>query len=197
VPSEDKSEAALGLERMLFFSDAVYAIVITLLVLELRLPNISGSDRDLRAALIALAPKYVGYVVSFSVVGIFWLGHHRKFRTVKRYDAALLRFNLLHLMVIAFIPFASSVVSANWQTTGVVFYSAVMLGVSLSSALVSWYALRWRALGEPDAQSLREPLLVSGVFALSIALAWWSRTAALCAWVLVIPATTRFRRSKR
>lgn len=75
-PTTTQHHDETGLERLIFFSDAVFAIAITLLALEIRLPALpeAVSDAQLRDALLALAPKYVSYVISFMVIGIFWLG---------------------------------------------------------------------------------------------------------------------------
>ena len=118
----------LGFERMLFFSDAVFAIAITLLVLDLRVPPIENGVLHLDA----LIPKLIGFVVSFFVISQYWLAHHRLFETVTRYDPPLLRANLLFLASIAFLPFPTSAV-AELSRTGiaVMFYALSVAGVGL------------------------------------------------------------------
>ena len=81
---------ALG--RTVAFSDAVFAIAMTVLVLELHIPDVSGEQ--LPAALLELTPSYLTFVLSFVVVGIIWMSHHRKFSVIVRYDQTLLRLNL-------------------------------------------------------------------------------------------------------
>ncbi len=78
---EASDKGRLGLDRLIFFSDAVFAISITLLVLEIRLPAMEGNVTStmLVSGLLALWPKYLAYVISFLVIGIFWIAHHRGF----------------------------------------------------------------------------------------------------------------------
>lgn len=81
----------LGLERLIFFSDAVFAIAIMLLALEIRLPASENlmDDAQLFAQLAGLWHRYLGYFISFMVIGIFWMAHYRKYRFIKRYDSRL------------------------------------------------------------------------------------------------------------
>jgi uncharacterized membrane protein len=189
----------LGMERMLFFSDAVFAIVITLLALEIRLPGVGGlDDSGLRRALAELTPKFLAFVISFLVIGLFWLGHHRKFRFITRYDAVLLRLNLLMLMAVASVPFFTSVLSESFGRTAVVSYALIMMIVALLSVLMSWYGLRRGRLVDAAVSPqdrrliLAEPLKVAAVFALSILIAQWRTGLALWSWLLLIAATTDF-----
>jgi hypothetical protein len=101
----------LAFERLVFFSDAVFAIAITLLVIEIRLPEGTAiaDGRALLAALSSLLPRYLGFLVSFVVVGSFWLSHHRLFRSVRGFDERLLLLDLLFLLFVAFIPFPTAV----------------------------------------------------------------------------------------
>lgn len=87
LPAEKQATSEqdrLGLERLIFFSDAVFAIAITLLALEIRLPASQGTltNDQLLQDLLALWPKYFSYVLSFLVIGGFWMGHHQKFRLI-------------------------------------------------------------------------------------------------------------------
>ena len=109
----------LGLERLLFFSDAVFAIAITLLALEIRLPSLEGSltNDQLFQDLLAIWPKYFSYALSFLVIGAFWMGHHRKFRFILRYDTNLILLNIFLLMGVAFIPFPTTVIGENENRT--------------------------------------------------------------------------------
>ena len=148
-PGKDRPEAAeqdqSGLERLVFFSDAVFAIAITLLVLQIELP--AGAEafdnRQLLDGLIAIWQKYLAYVISFLVIGTFWVSHHRKFRLIHRYDGTLLLLNVLTLMFVAFLPFPSSVISINPNRTATIFYALIVALVALLMAVMWWYAA-WR-----------------------------------------------------
>lgn len=120
------------------FSDAVLAIAITLLVLDLRVPARDTLHGSLRDALGHEWPAYFAYVTSFVVIGIIWINHHSVFRLVGRVDRPILFWNLGLLMCVVAIPFTTSLLSeyltaasGNARTAAVV-YSAVMLGMAIT-----------------------------------------------------------------
>lgn len=101
-----------ALERMIFFSDAVFAIAITLLVIEIHVPEIHGhGDRDFLMALAAMTPKFIGFFVSFFVIGAFWAGHHRALDCARNWDPKLIAPNLMLLSAIAAMPFFTAFMS--------------------------------------------------------------------------------------
>ena len=191
--SPENKDDQIGLERLIFFSDAVFAIAITLLSLEIRLPGPEGSltNVELWQRLLAIWPKYLAYVISFLVIGLFWIGHHRKFRIIQRYDSNLLLLNLLLLMLIAFIPFPTSLISEYGNRTATIFYALVIILTGLLSAVLWWYASYGDRLIDPHLDHRRRqreilaPLFVIGVFLLSIALAFINDDLAKASWVLV------------
>lgn len=135
-------ESGLSFERLVFFSDAVFAIVITLLVLELKPPHLDGAHGiSLNMALLALAPKFVGFVVSFLVIGLMWIEHHRIFRFIRDYDAGLLWRNLLLLMCVSFIPFPTALFSEYyWSRAAFILYAASFGAAGLAKLWVWQYA---------------------------------------------------------
>jgi uncharacterized membrane protein len=104
-----------ALERLVFFSDAVFAIAITLLILEVHVPVLprGASDTAYLQALANLLPSLTGYIVSFWVIGMFWIGHHRAFSMATRHSRKMLGWNLFLLGIIAFMPFATAFFSQN------------------------------------------------------------------------------------
>jgi uncharacterized membrane protein len=98
-------------QRLEAFSDGVFAIAITLLILEIGVPHVDAHG-SLTHALIHLWPSYVGYAVSFLTIGIMWINHHYMFKDIVRVDHTLLVLNLLLLLSIAFVPFPTAVVAA-------------------------------------------------------------------------------------
>ena len=92
--------------RLEAFSDGVFAIAITLLILDVRLPEVSYDH--LWQALKEIIPNILAYVMSFLVIGMYWVGHHTSFRIVAKTDGVLLWLNILLLLCISFIPFPTS-----------------------------------------------------------------------------------------
>ena len=97
------------LERMILFSDAVFAIAITLLVIEIKIPeeHEAVSDKKLLYALGHLIPKFIGFFISFMLIGIYWTVHHRMFGFVTNYTRKLLLLNLVFLFFVALMPFST------------------------------------------------------------------------------------------
>lgn len=182
-----------GLDRIIFFSDAVFAIAITLLTLDIKLPtlNESLSEAELFNAILSIVPKYAAYIISFLVIGVIWIGHHRKYRLILKYDNRLILINLLLLMTIAFIPFPTSLLSIYGNRTATIFYALVMILASLWSEILWLYASSKNRLIDPRTdQRLRKretigPIFSIGVFALSIGLSFLDTTLARISWVLL------------
>jgi len=183
-----------GLERLVFFSDAVFAIAITLLALDIRPPEIAGlGNAELFQGLLSIYPKYLSFMISFLVIGNFWLIHHRQFQAIVRYDTRLMFINLFVLMGIAFIPFPTVVISENGNYTATVFYALTMGAVGLLLALLWFHATRSR-LTAPDLppalvrRGMTRTLSVSAVFLLSVGLASIHPDLAKYSWILIAPA---------
>jgi uncharacterized membrane protein len=136
---------ALSFERVLFFSDAVFAIVITLLVLELKAPHIDRAvytEEAMRHELFELLPKFLGFVYSFFIVGLLWIEHHRIFRFIVSWDFGLVARNLLFLLFVAFIPFPTALFSENYYSrTAFILYAASFALAALGKLWVWRYAV--------------------------------------------------------
>ena len=132
----------LEFERVLFFSDAVFAIAITLLVVDLRVP-ISATIRSAHV-LRAAVPDMIGFGIGFVVIGLFWLGHHSLFRHIVAMNGSLIRLNLLFLGTIAFLPYPTALLSATspTQVASVVFFAVCVAAAGLTEAAIWLYALR-------------------------------------------------------
>ena len=105
------SAAVFTPNRLEALTDGVFAIVMTLLVLEISVPEIAQSSlhAELPQRLLELWPKLLSYVISFIILGLFWYMHHHAFHYIKRSDSGLIWLNILFLMFIALIPFSTSV----------------------------------------------------------------------------------------
>jgi uncharacterized membrane protein len=206
APEGKKQDASppvpYSLERLILFSDAVFAIAITLLVLEIRLPvgGDSADSRQLLQILGGLWHKYLAYFISFWVIGLNWISHHRKLLYIQRADFQLLSLNLLTLMLIAFTPFPTAVMSENISFTATAFYALMMILVSLSGLTLWWYAAYHHKLIGPelDDRRIRQETLVPAVtvavFMLSIGVAAVEPGLARIVWVLIFPEALILRR---
>ena len=136
--------------RLVAFSDAVFAITITLLVLEIRPPT---DYVHLLHGLGALWPSYLAYAVTFLFIGQVWANHHVMFDHIRAADRLVLLLNTLLLMVVAFLPFATSVLAGAFRNghgerTAVVFYGIAFDVTALTFNAVWQYARRNRLLSE-------------------------------------------------
>lgn len=106
----EENRKALQLERIVFFSDAVFAIAITLLVIEIKVPHLdhTASEREFAIALVRLIPSFVGYFFSFLVIGAYWVGHHKIYGHIVDWNYGLVWRNILFLLAIAFMPFTTA-----------------------------------------------------------------------------------------
>jgi uncharacterized membrane protein len=136
--------------RLVAFSDGVFAITVTLLVLEIRPP---AEYTNLLHSLVALWPSYLAYAVTFLFIGQVWANHHVMFDHIRLADRVVLLLNTLVLMVVAFLPFSTSVLagalrSGHGQRTAVVFYGIAFAATALTFNAVWQYACRHRLLSE-------------------------------------------------
>lgn len=193
-----------SLERATFFSDAVFAIAMTLLVIELRLPELPEAPLDtgpfdtelFNAALGALLPGYLTFLLSFAVVGMIWLSHHRKFTAIVRYDQGLLRLNLVMLLFVASLPLPTAILGEHGDQVGAVVVYALTIA-STGFALTALWLYAWhRGLIADDVDEavfrlvLVQSFPIPGFFLLSVPVALLAGpTAAQFSWLLAIPAS--------
>jgi uncharacterized membrane protein len=132
--------------RLEAFSDGVFAIAITLLVLDVTVHAPGG--HDLAHALLRAWPSYVGYAISFLTIGIIWVNHHACFRHIARVDRVLLFLNVLFLLFVAFIPFPTRLLAEYVRTPGGT-AAAVVYGLTLTSTAICFNAL-WQYAARGD-----------------------------------------------
>ena len=177
--------------RLEAFSDGVFAIVITLLVIEIRPPEL-GRGESLAHGLWNQWPSYLGYVLSFVVIGVMWLNHHRIFQPVERIDGLLLVLNLNLLLWTAVIPFPTAVVAdflrdgGDDARTAVAFYTAVILVTAVSFTALFAALTRPSIVGpDIDRRAVRRARLRFGlgvaVYGAALGVALVSPIAALAA----------------
>ena len=132
--------------RLEAFSDGVFAIAVTLLVLELRapLPGALHEGESLLRALLRAWPSYLAFVTSFATVLIVWINHHNLFRMIRRTDHNLLLLNGFLLLIVTFIPFPTNVLAEYIREpdarTAAIFYSGAFLAMAVAFNLLWRYA---------------------------------------------------------
>lgn len=130
-------------ERLVFFSDGVFAITITLLVLEIKIPEIAENlvATELPKELLHLVPKIFSHIISFIVLGLYWIGHHNMFIHIKLHDHVLLWLNILFLMCIASLPFPTGLLGHYPdQQIAIVAYAGTLVLTGITLDLIWWYA---------------------------------------------------------
>jgi uncharacterized membrane protein len=190
-----RPEAGRDRDRIVNLSDGVFAIAITLLVLDIHVPGIPENRivSELPVALLALWPKYLGYILSFVGISTFWTIHHSIFRPIRAYDRGLLYLNFLFLMLVAFLPFPTSLLGeyGNHQLPVAIYAGTLATGRLLLTA-IHWYSTRNRHLvDEPQDPRMVQFFLIRGliipvIFLLSIAISFFSVSAAIWMWFIML-----------
>jgi uncharacterized membrane protein len=184
VASEDRAETG----RIEAFSDGVFAIAITLLVLTLQVPEVR---RGLWQALLDEWPQFAGYLISFAVIGIMWVNHHSMFRTIVRADRPLLFLNLLLLLWTAMLPFPTNLIARYLGDGGPdaavaeAVYSANLTLAAIAFSLIWIHAVRGgRLLADPLPRRVERQAIIrfsagTFVYAATIGISFLSPVAAL------------------
>jgi len=162
----DDKAPAMGVKsktRLEAFSDGVFAIAITLLVIEIAVPQHAGSH--LLSALLHERPVYLAYFIAFMSIGIVWIEHSALTEALERVDAGFLRLNLLLLLLVAFLPFPTRVMQeylslldteSGGERTGVAFFGIVLFLMSLMLIVLGKYAEREGLFGSDAAEERQE-----------------------------------------
>jgi uncharacterized membrane protein len=195
-----RAENEVEFGRIVAFSDGVFSIAITLLVLNLGIEK-GLTEGQIDDALWNLREDLLAYGISFAVIGRFWLVHHRFFAEVEGFDGRLIGLNLLYLGWIVLIPFSSEVLGEyGGTTTAVVIYSVNLALVVVLGQVMSAYARR-RGLTKTGDRAHREAQIrstyIAGIFLLTIPLAFFAPGLATLLWLVLFldPASRLARRA--
>jgi uncharacterized membrane protein len=194
LPRQEDDEAAEeGIGRILALSDGVFAIALTLLILDIAVPA-TTSDNDLAKVLLDLWPRYLAYALSFLVISRFWVIHRQAFRLIVRGDPALVWLNLLLLLFISFLPFPTAVLGEHTGSpAAAVLYAVAVCLTSAASAAYFWYASGRGNLLGPDVgrgyiRAMRARALSGPVFfVLTVPIAAFAPYVAAAVWFLAFP----------
>jgi uncharacterized membrane protein len=194
-----REENEIEFARIVAFSDGVFAIAITLLVLTLNVPeHLKGES--VGEALWGLRHSFLAYAISFAVIGRYWLNHHQFFSKVTGFDGRLLALNIFYLAWVVLLPFSTEVIGTHGgEAASVILYAVNLVGVSLVGL---WMALDAAQAGlseisPEEARGLRhKSLFVAAVFTASIPVAWVLPEWAPLLWLALFldPADRRGRR---
>lgn len=186
----------LEFERVSFFSDAVYAIAMTLLVVELGVPMLSGSTANPQTMLIALSEKVteiVSFFLGFILIGRYWLAHHQFWSALRAVDQRLIGINLVYLAFVAFLPFPVALIG-NYEENPIsfLFFALCMALISAMEVVMFAYAAQKGLTRRPVSPEVyRYGLIGSGapvvIFVLSMPIAFINTTLALACWLVMIP----------
>ncbi len=195
-----KSEEILSTQRLEAFSDSVFAIVMTLLFIELRVPEIKDytSWQELLTSILNLSPKFFSIFISFTFVAIFWVAHHQFFRTLQKTTRGLLWLNLVFLFLVCFVPFPAAIMSQFPENkTSVIFFGMTVLLTSIFLVVLRWYA--WVKHEEitdvSDRNSIRQAinrgLIMVAIYAVGVSVSFFHPIAAIIIYLLT-PLTLLF-----
>ncbi len=187
------------IERLILFSDAVFAIAITLLVIEIKVPEVEKeliSDAAIGKGMAHLIPRFVGFLISFLIIGLYWTVHHRVFVFVDNYTNKLLWLNLFFLFSIALMPFSSGLYGEYANHIELLFpYGFYVFNICLTGF---FNFLLWRYLSNPKSGISNQlisnarrgygnfrTLVVPFAFLLSFLLCFWNPIVARYAPMLI------------
>ncbi|WP_129115696.1 TMEM175 family protein [Halegenticoccus tardaugens] len=197
------AEHRRGVDRLVGFSDGVFAIAITLLVLNIEVPDRLPPGTTAVGFVLGEWPDVVSYVVSFLIIGNYWIIHHRVFQRIDRYDWKLLWLNVVYLLFIAFIPFTTALLGDYTGRFSVGLYAATLAAVGIVFAALWWYAASHEGLTSRrlDREQVRygvlKSLVPTGVFLLSVGVSFYSARLAMYTWLLLLVSDPFFERLVR
>jgi uncharacterized membrane protein len=194
--SRTYSRDSVEFGRVLAFSDGLFAIAMTLLIVSVTVPHISDEDsvHDLADALNDLSPAFVSFFISFAVIGRYWLAHHQFISLLDAMDQAFISLNLLYLAFIAFLPFPTALLGELFSNPLSVVIYAVNVGIVSGMEVVLFrHAYRRDLLRrKPTPEVYRFGVIASLspvlFFAISIPVAFASTTVAVLIWFLTAPS---------
>jgi uncharacterized membrane protein len=188
------------LDRVGAFSDGVFAIAITLLVLNIDVPDVPSDE--LGDALLDLSGDLVTYGIGFGVMGLFWFAHHRLFSRLSRSNGRLITVNMALLAFIALMPFTTGVLGRYDEAVAVTLYATNVGIAMILDGLVEVVAIRDELFEEPHPRSagdaMRSAIRQALVFFVSIPIAYEiSQSLAKWFWLALIPLAVSERRQQK
>ncbi|MBZ0288003.1 MAG: DUF1211 domain-containing protein, partial [Anaerolineae bacterium] len=193
VQSEQRTQAesSLEIERLVFFSDAVIAIAITLMAFNI-VPPPTTTRETLAQDIINLLPHYGVYALSFLIVGNYWVIHHRVFRNIRRYDTPLIWINTFFLLCVASLPVPSRIFGQYpTEQAAIIFFDVCLIITGLVQYMIWWHATRNHRLIDPNFSPALirwgkvRSLIPPAVQVISIGLSFISPVLAVASWAFI------------
>lgn len=190
----EPEQIGLGTSRLAALADGIFAVAMTLLVLNLQVPHIPAelAGGRLPRALLDLWPKFLSYALSFVVVGVYWVGQHNQFHYIRRVDRPFMWINIVFLMGIAVIPFSAALMGEYvHQEIAVAIYGLNLVVVGALLYLIWWYATANHRLVDQD---LTESVIQAGgrrvlagvvLYLLAVGLSFLSTSMSVALYILV------------
>src|SRR3954468_22848367 len=182
--------------RVEAFSDGVFAIVITLLILDIRVPDVDYSQ--LSASLVAVLPRIFAYVISFGVIGVYWLAHHQSLQLIGKLNGFLIWLNLVYLLAVSFMPFPTALLGRYpMQPLPIVIYGINLIVANTTGVLLTLYLRAHPELGSGYAhrqghKSFFLYIFVNGSYALAILLGFIAPVLSYMIFVVVLLVVIAF-----
>jgi uncharacterized membrane protein len=203
IEDDERTGISLSLGRTLALSDGIFAIAMTLLAFQIQPPDLTGPQvHHLATALGDLSSRYYVYALSFAVIGLFWLAHHRLFSYLERVDESFTLLNLLVLMAMAALPFPSAIMGRYASERVAVILYASSMAVTGTLMMALWIVAERRGLLSENATraeinaGLWRGASTAVVFGLSIPVAVVSASNAPFCWI-AIPVLRFWPRARR
>ncbi len=184
----------LTTSRIEALADGVFAVVMTLLVLDLKVPVVAGPDAaaELPGKLFELWPRLLSFALSFVIAGVYWVGHHNQYHFIRRSDRVLLWINILFLLCVAVIPFSTALLGEYpQQPIAVAIYGLNLILIGLVLYAHWWYATADYRLVDHDidphlVRVAKQRILIAPIaYALAILLSFVGTALSLTIYVLV------------
>jgi uncharacterized membrane protein len=190
---EPDNQTKHSTDRIVALTDGVFAIVMTLLILDIKLPPIQNisNNQELKQYLFYLLPKIESFVFTFLILGIFWMINHLQFQYIKKSDRSLVWINIFYIMFVAFVPFSTYLVGTYYQfkISSIIFgLNILFIGIFMS---LNWiYSTSSRRLVDPSLEQRvidfgigRNVMLLLSAF-LAVILAFFSVHLSFAAYLL-------------
>ncbi len=205
--TEQGAEGGMDFDRIVFFSDAVFAIAITLLILEVKVPDLDkvlNHETTLGQEILNDRRSIQSFLTSFIVLGFYWRAHHQIFRHVKRFDGNLIWINLAFLLIIAWLPYPTAVLGrfvdpelrpsmdfADQQLAVILYAGSVALAGLLLTAIWAYSTHRYRFVDKDLPQrfiqyQLMRHLIPAALFVLSIAATFYDPVLTSSLWWVIL-----------